>query len=433
MNKLPQSIAALHEPSEYLQEILATPPRWIIRWGQIGVCLLVAALLALGWLIRYPDRIPAQVIITTPNPPIEVIAQAEGALTHLQVKDHEVVKAGALLAVIQSAARYEDVKQLQKQLLALTDHFSWATEDTLFASTYQLGSLQQAYTLVQQARKAYALHLQLTPHYRQQQAVGRELHRYEAMLAQKQHQQHLLERQVQLAEKDYRRNEQLHASGVIADKALEDQEQAWIEAQAAVGAHLSEISQKQVEMAHLQREWQQFNTQHTQAATELQLALRTATEDLRAQIQTWEKQHVLRAPIAGQVSFFDFWSEQQFIRQGQAVMSIVPQEVQQAVGRLRVPVQNFGKVAVGQPVQVYLDNYPYEEYGALSGRVDNISYLPRQGYYSVLVSFPQGLLTHYGKQIPFSQQLQGKAEITTEELRLIERIFYRIRTSWKPS
>lgn len=110
-------------------------------------------------------------------------------------------------------------------------------------------------------------------------------------------------------------------------------------------------------------------------------------------------------------------------------MSVVPEEEQAVVGQLKVPVRNFGKVAVGQRVHIYLDNFPHQEYGALRGTVRSLSALPKQGYYRVSVAFPDGLTTQYGKQIPFTQQLSGRAEIITEELRLLERLFYRLRAT----
>ena len=78
---------------------------------------------------------------------------------------------------------------------------------------------------------------------------------------------------------------------------------------------------------------------------------------------------------------------------------------------------------------MYLDNYPYAEYGALTGTVESISSLPKQGQYHLTITFPEGLVTQYGQTIPFQQQLQGTAEIITEDLRLLERLFYRLRAS----
>ena len=429
MNELPKSIAELTEPSEYLKEVLATPPRWVLRWGETLVLVLVIVLLTLSWLIRYPDRIPAEVIITTRQPPVPVKARADGALAQLLVSDQDVVTKGHVMAVVQNSARHADINQLKEQLRQFD--LETTEERSPFTNAYQLGGLQEAYARLQQAAEAYHLHRRLTPLFQQQQAVVQQLTRYQALLTQKQQQQRLLQRKVQLAEKDYRRNEQLHASGTIADKALEASEQQWIGAQESYEVLSGELSQIKVQVANLERERAQLGTEHTQEGEQLRTALMSALSQLRVAIQQWEERYLLTAPRAGQVSFSDFWSEQQFVEAGQTVMRIVPPTNEQAgniIGQLRVPVQNSGKLTEGQRVEVYLDNYPYVEYGALTGIVHSISSLPKQGQYHLTITFPEGLTTQYGQTIPFQQQLQGRAEIITEDLRLLERLFYRLRT-----
>jgi hypothetical protein len=74
-----------------------------------------------------------------------------------------------------------------------------------------------------------------------------------------------------------------------------------------------------------------------------------------------------------------------------------------------------------------LDNYRFQEYGILEGKVQNISLVPdEKGNYYVDIILPKGLKTSYNKQLPFDKELKGK-EIVTEDLRLIERFFYQIR------
>lgn len=427
MSKLPPAIEELVAPSEYLQEVLATPPRWIVRWGEMLVFVLVLGLLLLGWVIRYPDRIPAEAVITTSQPPVTVVARSDGGLSRLLVHDRDTVESGDLLAVLQNSANYAHVDQLKKQL----NQFDLleVSMDLFFADTYQLGSLQEVYSQLQRVEKDYRLYQRLTPHYQQQRAVRRQLQQYRALLGQKANHQQLLERKVQLAEKDYRRNEQLHASQTIADKALEDAERVWLEVRESYETLRTELFQTRVQVADLEREWQRLRTQHSQEGEQLRTTLLTSVDQMRSAIAQWEERYLLTAPRSGQVSFSDFWSEQQFVQTGQTVMSVVPADEQAAIGRLWVPVRNFGKVAIGQRVHVYLDNFPHQEYGSLQGTVRSLSGLPKQGYYRVTVAFPKGLTTQYGKEIPFTQQLSGKAEIVTEELRLLERLFYHLRAA----
>ncbi|EKF54161.1 putative HlyD-family transporter [Galbibacter marinus] len=75
-----------------------------------------------------------------------------------------------------------------------------------------------------------------------------------------------------------------------------------------------------------------------------------------------------------------------------------------------------------------LSNYPETEFGVLKGTVMNISQIPDdKGNYIVDVSIPHELVTSYGKRITFKQEMLAQAEIITEDLRLLERLFYQFR------
>ena len=63
----------------------------------------------------------------------------------------------------------------------------------------------------------------------------------------------------------------------------------------------------------------------------------------------------------------------------------------------------------------------------LEGRVESISLTPRNNLYLVEVSLPKGLVTTYNKKLELKNEMSGTAEIITEDLRLIERLFYQVR------
>ena len=73
-------------------------------------------------------------------------------------------------------------------------------------------------------------------------------------------------------------------------------------------------------------------------------------------------------------------------------------------------------------------NYPEEEFGVLEGKVESISLTTDiDNNYLVDVSLPSKLVTSYGKEIEFKQEMIGSAEIITEDLRLLHRFFYQLR------
>jgi hypothetical protein len=127
-------------------------------------------------------------------------------------------------------------------------------------------------------------------------------------------------------------------------------------------------------------------------------------------------------------SFQQFFGENQFVKVAEPILSILPTNKEKLVGRMSVPTVNSGKVTTGQKVLIKLDNYRFQEYGIVEGKVQNISLIPDdKGNYYVDITLPKGLKTSYNKNLTFDKELRGNAEIVTQDLRLIERFFYQIR------
>ena len=139
------------------------------------------------------------------------------------------------------------------------------------------------------------------------------------------------------------------------------------------------------------------------------------------------EQYAVISPADGTVSLQKVWSRGQHVLVGDVIASIVPDEGDRVIGRLQVPSSGFGKVEEGQTVNVRLNGFPYMEFGVLKGVVESIPAVPQtvttaEGnsiVYTVEVSFPDSLVTTYGKELPMVQQMDGTAEIITRDRRLI--------------
>ncbi|MGI9161200.1 MAG: hypothetical protein ACR2K1_15755 [Saprospiraceae bacterium] len=81
--------------SDEVQEILGTPPGWLIRWGTTAALFTFAVLLAAGWMLRYPDLIKAKIVLTTGNPPVALVARSDGNFVRVMVHDLVMVAKGA--------------------------------------------------------------------------------------------------------------------------------------------------------------------------------------------------------------------------------------------------------------------------------------------------------------------------------------------------
>ena len=118
------------------------------------------------------------------------------------------------------------------------------------------------------------------------------------------------------------------------------------------------------------------------------------------------------------------WSNNQYVESGATVFVVAPRGDFRPVGRALLPLQGSGKVKSGQRVIIRLDNYPDQEFGYINGVVQSVSPLPdADGKYVVDVWLPEGMKTKYGKEMPVVREMKGSADVVTEDMRLIERLF----------
>lgn len=151
---------------------------------------------------------------------------------------------------------------------------------------------------------------------------------------------------------------------------------------------------------------------------------------LQAQLQAWEKDYVLMAPISGNITFTNYWAVNQLVSAGNIVFQILPVDPGEIIGKAVLPMSFSGKVRAGQKVNVHFDNFPDNEYGVVKGIVRNISRLPSEGNYIVDIAFPQGLVTTYKRELPFMAEMHARADIVTQDISLLERLFMPMKKLW---
>ncbi len=163
----------------------------------------------------------------------------------------------------------------------------------------------------------------------------------------------------------------------------------------------------------------------------LESELNTICIQLINEIKNWEINYALIAPLAGEISFTTYWSENQQVTVGEPVFTIVPDEQNQLIGKALLPASRSGKVKVGQGVNIYFDNFPDQEFGFVKGIVSSISLVPVGENYAVEIHLPDGLKTTYHKELPYMPEMQAQAAIITDDISLLERFIMPIRKVWK--
>lgn len=180
-----------------------------------------------------------------------------------------------------------------------------------------------------------------------------------------------------------------------------------------------------------------YNDAH-KAVTEIFSAENYSLEEyqsLSSKLKEWEHAFVLKAPVSGQIVFGEHRTVNQYVRSGDIVFTVVPDETGKISGRILAPAIGLGKIEPGQQVNIKVDNYPFMEYGILSGSVLSISKIPvvsEQGtFYPVNVDLPDKLVTNYNRELSYSLQMQGNAEIIIQNRRVIELLIEPLSSMFK--
>ncbi|WP_417197750.1 HlyD family secretion protein [Bizionia sp.] len=414
--------------SEEVQEILTQVPHWMIRWGNVLFLVLILMLLLISWFIKYPDIITSEATVTTQEPPQKEYAKTTGKFDAILVTESELAHPNQPLAIIENTANYQDVfklKSIMDTIKVNTRGFSFPIDSIpmLF-----LGDIESQYALFENSYIQYQLNKQLQPFTNEAIANSYSVSELNNRLRSLQSQRDINRTELEFKEKDLQRNKSLFDKGIISAQDFESKQLEYAQADRNFKNFESSISQirEAISNAHKTSKGTEIN-QIKEEMTLLKNVIQ-AFNQLNKVIKDWEYRYVLQSEIQGKVSFLNYWNVNQTVNQGDLVFTIIPNGNVIYIAKLKTPIQNSGKIKIGQRVNIKLENYPDTEFGVLNGTVKNISLIPDvEGFYYIDVELPQKLITSYNKEIDFKQEMRGSAEIITEDLRLIERFFYQFK------
>jgi multidrug resistance efflux pump len=413
--------------SEEVQEILGTPPGWLVRWGTAVVLTGFVLMFVAAWFVRYPDVIKADVVLSTTVPPVDVVVQSEGRIAKLMARDRQTVQAGDLLAVHQTAANYEHVLELGMSVDAWqrspTDSLKLVEPTRLLV----LGDLQNDYaTFLQELDNFKFGRSNRSASVRSNiGSIQQQIAQLEQSIAFDNKALKRVNDQLRIAEELYQQQKKLYDEGIVSRVDFEKERTKLADLERQRDIYDDNILRKRNEIITLRSGINTASLGQQETSSSATSRLQSALGNLQSAYTKWRQANLFFAPISGRVSLGNV-SEQQFLRSGEVLLTIVPPFSDKVVGRVSLPISGSGKVKQGQQVIIKLDGYPYHEFGSLTGMVVSKSLVPKDNQYVILVSLPvtaqNNLRTNYGKEIVFEQQLQGKAEIVTNDKGFLERI-----------
>jgi HlyD family secretion protein len=406
--------------SDPVREIMGKPPKRILRWGTTIMFLVFVLFIFFAWLIRYPDTIPAPVEITTTNPPVTLVTKITGHINTLFVKEREKVNAGQLVALMETTASMKEIELLKQTIDTIKTPETLSSR--LLPAFSELGELQGFYGTFLKNLSDLNNYMINDFYGSKIASLADEINGIQEFISRLSIKEKLYSENQRLEAKKYSRDSSLYASKVIAESGLENSHQSLLRVSMELQQARLDHSSKTIEISEKRQQLQDYRITRIDEKEKLVSVLRESFLNLKAQINLWENTYLLISPIEGIVSFTKFWSANQSVVKDEPVVSIVPIDAGKFLGRINLKMERSGKVKTGMVVNIKLSGYPYMEYGMVRGIVKSKSLVPAEDAYVIEIELPNGLTTLYGKTLDFTQNMQGTAEIITENIRLIQKI-----------
>lgn len=403
--------------SEPVAEIMGHPPSGLVRTGTVVVFILFILFILFTWLIKYPDVIPSPVEITTTNPPVTLVSKITGHIQQLYVENSESVEAGQLLGIMETSASISEIESLRRMLDTMITASTSVLPD--FA---ELGELQVYYATYRKNLRNLNSYDQNDFYGSRIGALRQEISAMTDYIDKLRGKEMLYSDNHAIEEKRYRRDAELYAGKFISESQFEEASRMLLRNNIELQQVKLDLSAKRIELAQKNQLLQDYIITRSEEREKLFSSLEESFLNLKAQTNIWVNTYFLISPVPGTATFTKFWSINQSVTKDDPVVSIIPSDPGDFIGRVNLRMERSGKVQENQLVNIKLSGYPYLEYGMVRGVVKSKSLVPEGDTYIIEISLPGGLRTLYGTSVEFTQNMQGTAEIITEDIRLLQKI-----------
>lgn len=409
---------ATHE----VREIIARPPSGLMNYGTGTIVFFMVAAFTLSYFIEYSDVIVGTAKLSTANVPIKMVTKLPAEVESICVPGNNMVDSGAVIVKLKSNASHSDCEELLNLLTTPVSVEKFVQNILHTKPELKLGNLSTEWGNLIITAKEIA-------YYQSNQYDQITLQSLQQQLNIIKQQIKITKAQADSAMVEYnraldklKRHQALYKEGLISYDQLLSIENNTIQ---AANTHrnyqlnllASENTIKTIEQNILSNE---SNT--TFRTFDKSQQLEQSRNTLIRMLNEYFSNYYLSAPCKGLVSYSNFLHANQYLNVGEEVCTILP-KIRQLTLYTTISANALGRVEKDQKVRIYLNNYPRNEYGYLTGQVTFISPIIREDAYEVKISLSEDLVTNFGKRITFGQELAGTVEIITSKKSVLNRIF----------
>lgn len=417
--------------SEEIQDIIDRMPSKTGRIVVIIVIILAGLLLLFGFMIEYPEKVTGPVTITARQAPIRLVANSSGKLKLLR-SNSDTIRESEIIGCIENPAKLEDILKIEDYLIKIHPDslfISPCFNDTL--ASISLGDLSSLYFNFLNGLEKVGQYQNGKPFEKRFKSLGLLLKSQLKLQSYNQKQLNTKMNTLNLARKSIIRDSALFKSSAIAEQDIDRSSITYYGVLQLTQEMEEENTSLKMQIDDTRHRIEMLKLEQVEAEQKHRMDLIAGYNELLAGIMRWKLTYTFSSPFKGTLEYLNFWRENDFVAVGTAVFSVLPAD-NPILGQVYLPSQGAGKVKTGQEVIIKLNNYPYIEYGSITGTVKTISGVTNQtnesggqsiNTYLILIDLPELLTTNYGVKLDFRYEIRGVADILIKKRKLVERLF----------
>jgi len=409
--------------SDEVQEIISAVPSWMIRWGITLIFGLIVMLIALSWFIKYPDIIFGNATLTTLEPPVKLVVKSSGKLTNILLADGSTVEKNQVVAEMENPVTQDGIEFLKNYVLEVRDYLTSNKDELpLVNENHVFGAMQTTFNDLQKNLKDLQELKENTFSIQKINSLKNKIVQYKKLIAISSKQLSLLKDELNNAEEKYKADQQLYEKGYTAKMEFYKEETLLRQKQMDL-ENLNKVeTEQQITLINLQQELNDAEFQYQENERTLTNNIQANILEIENGIEDWQQNYSFIAPVSGKLVWLEKVHQNQFIESGKSLFAITTNN-ERFIALATIPAIGFGKIQIGQTARIKLNNYPSYEFGHLEGVVTKLTEIPNENSYQVEITLNKGMTSSYNKLLTFTPEMTGTAEIVTDDLRVIQRIF----------
>lgn len=290
--------------SEELQDIMGRIPGWVIRWGVTMIFLIFLTVVGLSFFVRYPKVIEAPIVLTTINPPADLMAKSTGKIEIFLVKDNDPVYKYSVIAILLNTANYRDVLLLEKQLKIYGENWDNYV-GPVFTEQHNInaGEMQSYFSQFAKACKLYKHYLEVAYVPKKLALLREQINIQRANYENQKSQMALLGKEMELEKISLARDSVIYSLQAMTMSDYQRSQQNMMQKESALIGQRSSIAQTESSILANEGQLVELNIQYENDITNMILQLTESRAQLLSQINLWKDRYLVTSPINGRITF----------------------------------------------------------------------------------------------------------------------------------